>query len=514
MARIRIKCPGCSTVYAINLSKIEPSRHFVNCPKCKSKIALRKETAGKTFKLPEALIKYRQYLTDHNLDEHKINNEIKRLSLFVKFLARKGKSLEESKQSDAEDFNKILSEKVDDKILSQYRRSIKRIQDFLKKRIDDASRSPAQPGKTPAFSRRGKKRIFSKILILLFIVVLGISFAWYWKWNEHSLSRLSRNLDEADSALSPSASSRRLISSFDLICSNHLQAKQKTLPLFSSRYSSIEERCAALLKESPLKVAKWVRNKRSLAWSRIDSNGKVESIVDSKELVVTINSLEKIMQTGLAAKDRIKKSNETMLINPKSFTGTCELIEQIKITAKLAIDLSHVWQKMVRVIGRTRSHVHKGLRKIDSINNEMEQYVKIWTLRHACNSMKSAAATIERANFTLNNIPVFSKKYQNDLARALRRAEQDKIKQISTKIILHISRARSELRKAKRKNGLIVGNETTVNIKDMFLDTRPFYNLMDMNSNTDLISWIMSYENSMARLIKEAEEIQKMDSCQ
>lgn len=56
-----------------------------------------------------------------------------------------------------------------------------------------------------------------------------------------------------------------------------------------------------------------------------------------------------------------------------------------------------------------------------------------------------------------------------------------------------------------------MGREVAASLKGLVLGTKMFYDLMDVNSSTDIVSWARSYEGDMDQLMSEMDDIQRMD---
>ncbi len=375
------------------------------------------------------------------------------------------------------------------------------------------------------------KKLLATVVILLVLLVGG-----YWGWNYYALWEIDRSLQESDSGLTDSASPDDLLSSIDSIPSIFNKAKKSRMPFFKPRYSASADTCTTLLRDCPRKVTDWIEAKRSRDWLPVGSEMRVKSRVDDKALIATVRSLKETCNTGLSAQDKIAQATVEMEITADSVQGMRELATEIKRTARQAQDLARVGQEVAEIKGRVRKTIQEGLRLIDRANRKIERYAEVSTLRQVCVDWKVAQNIIESARGELHTVRLndYPNAYQDDLALALVRSDQEKISKIISKISPHVSRAEAELRKAQRQESTFggraerhvgrfidkakrkvsqsrIGRELAVSFKTLVLGTKMFYDLMDMDSGGDIMSWALSYEDDMNQLMEEMDEIQSME---
>jgi DNA repair ATPase RecN len=241
-----------------------------------------------------------------------------------------------------------------------------------------------------------------------------------------------------------------------------------------------------------------------------------------------------VAETGIAAQDKTSQSIKDLGIATTSVKGMPELAHEVKITAGQVADLAQVGQRIARIKGRARGQVQEGLREIDRANRKIEKYAELSTLRRACSDWDSAKETITSSKSTLSSLPSFPKSHQRQIADALVKSDRAKVNNMLSKIAPHVRRARSELSKAERQERTVagrakrtvgrffnrakkkisnsrIGREVTVSFKTMVLGTKIFYDMMEMDSNTDMMGWAMKYEGDMNQLMNEVEEVNNME---
>lgn len=280
----------------------------------------------------------------------------------------------------------------------------------------------------------------------------------------------------------------------------------------------------------PKKIALWIAFNHASAWSGIGSEMNIKSSVEDKELVSTVKALKKVCNIGLRSQDIIAKNAVDMQINLKQISGMPKLAKEIKTTAEHAKNLAYVGEVIADIKGDFRSQVQEGLVKIDKANRQIEKFAETSVYREVYQDWSSALQTLRRARRTITEPVTFSRDYQNDLAEALKASDLKKINEIISKIEPNVDKARTQLRNAEyvdsqplgklgRALGRMlhkgsqsrIGKELAVTFKSLVLGTKMFYDLMDIDSNTDIISWSSQYQNDMNQIMDEMEEIQRMD---
>lgn len=373
-----------------------------------------------------------------------------------------------------------------------------------------------------------------KKAIAAITVIAIVGAAGYWGWNEYTIDQLSTELTVAASSQSTSADGQQFLKSFSRLVAVSRKAEQSKMALFGARYEALGTKCASMLKRSPSTTAQWVKTNRSSAWSPIGSELRPKDRISDKELVDAVRRLKSVCETGIAAQDKIAQSAKNLRVAPASIEGMAGLASEVKTTATQASDLAEVGQRIAKTKGRARGQVQEGLREIDRANRKIEKYAELSTLRTACSDWDSAQSTIASSRSALSSLPSFGKTYQTKTANALVKSDRAKVDDMLSKIGPHVRRARAELAKAEQQERTVagraeravgrffnrakekvsqsrIGREVTVSFKTMVLGTKMFYDMMDMDSSTDMMGWAMKYEGDMNQLMNEVEAVNNMD---
>lgn len=373
-----------------------------------------------------------------------------------------------------------------------------------------------------------------KTLIIILVVVPLLGVAGYWGYNEFMLSSMTKSIDQAEHDLSSRASSTALLASLSSLSDVAGKAQTQRMPVFESKYVGLENRCRQSVKNAPAKAASWVSAQRGSAWNPVGSEMRPRSEVDDKSLVRAARDLKGVCETGLAFQDRLASAAKRLGIDSGEINGMSNLAAEIKKTATQAEQMAEVGKRMSSIKGRAKGKVQEGLKEIDRANREIEKFAEVSTLRRVCYDWDSALSTIKESRSILSSVPSFQTSWQDDLAKSLVKSDREKIDKIVDKIVPHVAHARSELSKAEREESTAVGRagraigrfldrnvkkaansrmgrEVAASLKGMVLGTKMFYDLMDVNSSTDLMSWARSYEGDMDQLMNEMDDIQRMD---
>lgn len=376
---------------------------------------------------------------------------------------------------------------------------------------------------------RGYKKAFAVSIIISLFCALS-----YLGWNEFTIYQLQKELEAINTAQSTSADREHLTLFYGRLVSLSRRATKNNLPLYTQRYKSIVHKCILMLQRSPSFTAAWVKKNRKKALLPVGSINHPKDSISDSNLVDAVRNLKSICETGIAAQDGIVKSAEDLGIPTASIKGMHELAGEVKIAAIHASELAHVGQRVAKIKGKARARVQQGLRKIDQANRDIEKYANLDTLGEVCDDWQSAQDTITSAREVLSSLPLFEKAYQRKIAEALVKSDREKIDSILSKIKPHLYKARNELAKArsqertvagrtqrtvgrflektkKKFSGSRIGREITLSFKTMILGTKIFYDMMDMDSNSDMMGWAMNYQKDMNQLLDEVEEVNKMD---
>jgi len=371
--------------------------------------------------------------------------------------------------------------------------------------------------------------VFKKTVVV-FIILLFLLSGGYWIWNEYNLSKLTRELNQSEFKLSASSDSSDLLTAIESLSLIHQKAVQAEMPFFKKKYAEIQMKTINLLIETPLKTSDWIKANRSNAWSALGTENNIKEKIDDKDLLSTLNSLRNICETGILAEKSIMGISQKLSVQLEILKGRSDLEREINLTAEQGERIAHVGAEIARYKGQARVEIQKGLRQIDEANKEIQKYAEISVLQTACNNWERALLTIQNASAILNNIPSFEVDYQNNIAQALIKSDQEKIKEIINKIALHVEHAREELAKAEQQESTVagkaqrtigrwferaknsrIGQEIAVGVKGLVFGTKIFYDMMNIDLNTDLSSWAQSYESDMNKLMQDIDRIQHMN---
>lgn len=78
-----------------------------------------------------------------------------------------------------------------------------------------------------------------KKVIIAITVVIILCCGLYWGWNEYNISRLQNNLKNAEEGLEESSNESTMLTSFSLISTTYNKTFLSSMPVFSSKYNSI-----------------------------------------------------------------------------------------------------------------------------------------------------------------------------------------------------------------------------------------------------------------------------------
>ena len=372
-----------------------------------------------------------------------------------------------------------------------------------------------------------------KIVVLIVVLVLAGAVG-YWGWNQRSIGQMDKELAALASAQSTTVDAEQLLGSFSKTVTLARKAGQSRMPGFAARYDAVKAKCVALIQRSPGNAAEWVRANRAKAWSPIGSELRPKTRIDDKELVDAVRRLKSVCQTGMDAQDKTVYAMKALGMSAGSVKGMDGLAREVKTTAAQASDLACVGQGIAKVKGEARQKIQEGLREIDKANRKIERYADLSALANVCSDWQSAQTTIASSRSILSSLPSFPKAHQTKTAGALVQSDRAKVDDILSKIEPHVERARSELVKAHRQESTPmgraqrtvgrlfnrakdrvsqsrIGKEVAVSFKAMVLGTKMFYDMMDMNSGTDMMQWATRYEKDMNQLMDEVETVSTMD---
>ena len=306
------------------------------------------------------------------------------------------------------------------------------------------------------------------------------------------------------------------------------------MPQITSEVETTATRSAELLKRAPSAAAERVKNNRANAWSSIGSELSPKDRLSDTELIDAVRRLKSVCDTGIAAQDRIITAAKDLGIQPSTVKDMPLLATEVETTATQAAELAEVGQRIAKIKREARALVQEGLRAIDLANRDIEKYPELRTLRKVCTFWEAARFTIGSSRSTLSSLPSFKKSHQSKTAAALVTSDLSKINEMVSKVDAHVRMARSELAKAERQESTVagrakrtvgrlfnrakekfsqsrIGREVTVSFKTMVLGTKMFYDMMDINSSSDIKGWAIQYEGDMDQLMNEVDEVRKMD---
>lgn len=367
--------------------------------------------------------------------------------------------------------------------------------------------------------------------VCFILLVCAGSAAVFWGWHNRQLNGLADRLGKARSGLTSNSDSPELLRAYDRIVDVHSTAvRGQQAPFFSDRYSTIAANCTELLRESPSHVSDWIQTHRAAAWRSIGAELKVNDVISNRDLIQVIDSLRQTCRAGLDAQDAIAEACSRMGVPNADISGVAKIAAEVRVTAQHAHGLADVGRKMAAIQRQAREAIQTGLRTAESANQEVGRFESVSDIVEIAKLWEKALAVTESSLSVLDALPSFSDSYQNDAARALAEGDRRNVNRIVSQMLPHLSSVNRALEKAiyeertlggrlKRSFGRLaknaassrMGREVTMSLKGLVLGTKAFYDLMDMDSRTDLVRWAGRYDDDLDQLMDEAREIRRMD---
>ncbi len=373
---------------------------------------------------------------------------------------------------------------------------------------------------------RRKRSVIRFGVALAFVGGLG-----FWAWHELQLHALASRLDEARVTLRSETDPTKVPTVFFELADVHSNAaRAATSPFLSKRYASVMSESSEVVVSSGDTVAKWIETRRQSAWSSIGDELRVADSVTDRDLMTTINRLRAICKAGIDSQDSIAAACKRMAIDPSAVNGIPSLANETDVTATQVHELATVGIQIMNLKKQAREHVQRGLRQADAANQKVGRFERAQDLAGIGSQWVEAIRTTQPGLWTLDSRPQFPRQFQNDLADGLLQPDRQKIEKLLSRMIAHEQHVSREFERAlrdeqtlggrfKRSVGRLadraansrIGRETKMSVKTLILGTKMFYDLMDMDSRTDLVQWAGRYNDDMDQLMQEVREVQQME---